>query len=749
MQAAKTLRAAASRLSFPWAPLAIGLLVALAGCGGRTSPADGGPDGGSPDGGADGGEGDGGLSGLDARPSNPTCLAPARPAAVLALQPAFNNQRFRQPLFLTQAPGDPSRFFVVEKRGSVRQIAPDGSGLKDFIDISARVNSAPNEAGLLGLAIHPRWSTTKVAFLSYTAFDPAPGTPANLRSRISRFTSSDGGQTLDPASEVILIELQQPFENHNGGMLAFGPDGFLYASFGDGGSGGDPFGNAQNLNVLFGKILRLDVDAEANGKHYSIPAGNPFAAGGGSPEIWAYGLRNTWRFSFDRQTGKLWAGDVGQDLYEEIDVIEPGKNYGWNQREGFHCYRPPPEGCPASTYAEPIVEYPHNGGSASVTGGYVYRGAAIQGLNGSYLYGDEVLGTIWSIPASAAETGLKPTPTVLPFSGGSLASFGEDLDGELYVVNFGSGAIGKIVAGAGGAGGGPAALLSQTGCMSAADVTKPAPGLVPYAPAAPFWSDGAVKDRWMALPDGTSATFGEGGDLDFPNGTVLVKQFTVGGKKIETRLFFRYADGGWAGVTYQWNDAGTDAALQSAAKDLALPTQTWPLPGPAQCLACHTAAAGFSLGLEAAQLDAPLTYAATGRTANQLATLRHLGLVGAPPAVAPLPDPAGPAPLEARARAVLHTNCSQCHRPGGPAPRGDFRYATAPSQGYCDLDPTAGDLGIAGAKLLKPGAPAQSLIVARMKAQGEHRMPPLGSRVVDEQSVDLLTAWIAGLTSCP
>ena len=689
--------------------------------------------------------GDAEVFGLDARPSNPTWLEPPRPGTALALQPALGGQKFSLPLFLTQAPGEPGRFFVVQKGGVVRQIAPDGTGLSTFFDLTAKVNSSPNEAGLLGMAIHPRWSSKKVVFLSYTA-PASPPTAVNLISRISRFTSSDGGQTLDSNSEVVLLELVQPFQNHNGGMLAFGPDGYLYASFGDGGSGGDPNGNGQNTGVLFGKILRLDVDAEANGKHYAIPADNPFAVSGGSPEIWAWGLRNTWRFSFDRLTGKLWAGDVGQDLWEEIDVIEGGKNYGWNQREGFHCYGV--TSC-IGNYIDPIVEYSHNGSSASVTGGYVYRGTALQGLYGQYLYGDEVLGTVWSIPASSADGGARPTPAVLPFSGGSLASFGEDLDGELYVVNIGSGMVSKIVAGAGGSAGGPAPLLSQTGCTSAADVTKPAAGLVPYAPAAPFWSDGAAKSRWMALPDGTSAAVGADGDLDFPSGTVLVKQFTVGGKRIETRLFFRYADGGWAGFSYLWNDAGTDAALQTAAVDLALPSQIWPLPSPAQCLACHTAAAGFSLGLESAQLDSAFTYEATGRTANQLATLRHLGLASAGPSVPALPDPQGAAPIEQRARALLHTNCAQCHRPGGPAPQGDLRFGTAPSAGYCNLAPVAGDLGVAGAKLLKPGAPAQSLILLRMKAPDAHRMPPLGSRVVDQQSVDLLATWISSLTDCP
>jgi uncharacterized repeat protein (TIGR03806 family) len=698
---------------------------------------------GGPDAGTGSGSDAGVVYGLDARPSNTTCLAPSRPAAAIALQPALGGQKFNWPTFVLQAPADPTRFFVVQKGGVVRAVSRDGSTASDFIDITAQTNSSYEETGLLGMTFHPRWQTNHQAFLFYSAHD---GTARDLTSTLSRFTSKDGGKTLDKSSEEILFTLQKdPADNHNGGMIAFGPDGYLYLGLGDGGGAGDVLNHAQDTSSLFGKFLRIDVD---HGSPYTIPPDNPFAGGsGGKPEIFAWGFRNPWRWSFDGATGLLWAGDVGQANWEEIDVVRKGLNYGWRIREGMHCY-PPGSSCSTAGLTDPIVEYDHSQGFA-VTGGYVYRGTALQGLVGSYLYADFGSGNVWSIPASAGEAGQpRPAAVKLLASGKNISSFGQDLDGELYVADLNGGIYQIVPPPAGTGAGGPAKLLSQTGCTAPGDVTRPAPGLVPYAPAAPFWSDGAVKERWLSIPDGTQITQGPDGDFDFPPGTVLVKSFSLGGKRIETRLFFRYADGGWAGFTYAWNAQGTDATLVSESTDVDVSGQTWTLPSPAQCLSCHTAAAGFSLGLEAAQLDSSFQYP-TGRTANQLATLIHLEMVAPGPAVPALPDPQGSGPLDQRARAILHVNCSQCHRPGGPAPDGDFRFGTAPSQGFCGKAPVAGDLGVPGALLVAPGQPEKSLVVLRMQALDEHRMPPLATHVVDQASVDVLSSWIRSLSSCP
>jgi glucose/arabinose dehydrogenase len=352
-------------------------------------------------------------------------------SSTVALQDAFGGLRFQAPLAVAQVPGE-SRFVVVEKGGTVEAIS--GGTKTTFLDIRSRVNSTPEEAGLLGLAFHPQWAQNRQVFVNYTA--PSQTSPANLKTTISRFASTDGGATLNPASEQKLIELDQPFENHNGGSVVFGPDGFLYLGLGDGGSGGDPQGNGQNTSVLLGKLLRIDVDSATT--PYGIPASNPFANGtGGLPEIYAYGLRNPWRFSFDRIAGTLWLADVGQDSWEEVDSIVAGGNYGWNRREGTHCYPPGQSSC-AGTFIDPVVEYSHAEG-ASITGGYVYRGAALPQLTGQYVFGDFGSGRIWAVPAAG------PYARVQIGQGNAISSFGEDSQGELYVVDLSGGQVSKLV----------------------------------------------------------------------------------------------------------------------------------------------------------------------------------------------------------------------------------------------------------------------------------------------------------------
>ena len=358
----------------------------------------------------------------------------------LSTQAVFTNLSFNQPVSLLQAPGDSSRWFVVEKNGFVRTFAndPNASSASIFLDISAMVN-ASDEGGLLGLAFHPLFPVVPEVFVSYTR------TGAPLESHVSRFLSSDGGLSLDAASEEIILTVDQPNTNHNGGNIAFGPDNFLYIGFGDGGGSGDPGGNGQNTNTLLGAIVRIDV---TGGSPYGIPAGNPFesnAVCGGAtglapcPEIFAWGLRNPWRFNFDSTTSKLWVGDVGQGEWEEIDVIVAGGNYGWNVREGAHCFNPP-NGCD-NTFIEPISEYDHGLGR-SVTGGFVYRGSAIANLLGWYVFGDFITGRLFGIPEDST-SGV--VAAVLAESGLQIVSFAEDSSGELYLLHFAGGTIHQLV----------------------------------------------------------------------------------------------------------------------------------------------------------------------------------------------------------------------------------------------------------------------------------------------------------------
>jgi glucose/arabinose dehydrogenase len=353
-------------------------------------------------------------------------------AESLALEPAFGELRFAKPVAMIPALAGKA-WYVVEQAGIVSRVQPRSSGIERtvFVDLRDRVDAGPNEAGLLGIALHPRFAENGKVFLSYTAH----GAP--LISRISEFVSHDGGRTLDPASERIVLSLDQPYGNHNGGHIVFGPDGTLYVGFGDGGSGGDPHGNGQNMETLLGKLLRLDVDG---GTPYAIPPDNPFANGGGRPEIYAAGLRNPWRFSVDRESGALWLADVGQDKWEEIDRIVRGGNYGWNVREGAHCFKK--QDCRIEGLIDPVAEYGHDEG-CSVTGGFVYRGTAIPALKAAYLFADYCSGKVWGLFAKFG--GGYETPRTLLETDLRISSFGEGPNGELYVLDHGGGLVYRIV----------------------------------------------------------------------------------------------------------------------------------------------------------------------------------------------------------------------------------------------------------------------------------------------------------------
>jgi glucose/arabinose dehydrogenase len=330
-----------------------------------------------------------------------------------------------QPVFLTAPPGDLTRLYVVEKTGAVRILRNDTLLTTPFVNIGALV-SRGGEQGLLSMAFHPAWAANGYVFLSYT---DTLGT-----SKVMRYAAT-GPEALDPASAVEILSVPQPYTNHNGGLIAFGPDGMLYVGLGDGGSGGDPLGNGQDRTTLLGSILRLDVEG---GLPYTIPADNPFAGQTGARgEIWAYGLRNPWRFSFDRSTGDLYIGDVGQSAREEVNVQPAGsaggENYGWNVMEGSICYNAAT--CETTGLTLPVAEYTHAEG-CSITGGYVYRGAAVAALQGRYLYADYCGGWVRSFTwAGGAATDSRDWLDLDP--GSQVVSFGEDGAGELYLMTLG------------------------------------------------------------------------------------------------------------------------------------------------------------------------------------------------------------------------------------------------------------------------------------------------------------------------
>jgi len=708
-------------------------------------------------------------SGLDTRPSNQTCIAPEQgpqSSPDIGLEPAFPNlPAMGAVVAIRQAPGDASQWYAVLQDGRILVFDNDAnvSTSSEFLNIQSQVVYS-GEQGLLGMAFHPDYANNREIYLYYSTNSP------NLRSNISRFTFVNNAW-----QEEIVLSVRQPFSNHNGGNILFGSDGYLYIGLGDGGSGGDPQGHGQNRLTLLGSMLRIDVD---NGTPYAIPADNPYVGNAlcdnpetvinpeFCPEIYAHGLRNPWRWSFDRITDELWLGDVGQNRVEEIDIIENGQNYGWVVMEGSECYGSAPANCNAAgNFVLPVAEYSHNGGGASVVGGYVYRGnnSELAFLYGSYLFADTYSGQIWQ----TLTDGINYTTTPLLDSNLVIYSFSESLDGELYVLSPNSSGTGnniyKFVTVSNPPPVSPIpALLSETGCFDSTTPLVPATGVIPYDLNSPLWSDGAEKQRYFAIPDGSRINLTGQGDFIFPVGSILIKHFLLNGRPIETRLLMRHADY-WGGYSYEWqydtNGEPLDAQLLDTGKTVMIDGQNWMYPSGSQCFECHTTVANISLGLETLQLNREFTYPQTGKTTNQLDTLQAVGLLASPVSsqlrnskLIALEDAS--TSFESRAKSYLHANCAFCHQPTGTTPAAmDFRFTTSlAAMNICDVDPQESDLGIAGLKLFDPAGSflePNSAIITRMESLDvSFRMPPLATEIVHDAAVNVLKSWVEETTGC-
>ncbi len=683
---------------------------------------------------------------------------------------AFPNLTFQRPVELTYAGDGTNRLFVAEQQGRIHVFPnrADAPTTKLFLDIHEIVLRDGDEEGLLGLAFHPNYRANGRFYVYYSTRPRA--------SVISEFhVSHEDPDRADRASERVLLKFEQPFSNHNGGSIKFGPDGFLYIGLGDGGAANDPFGNGQNLETLLGSILRIDVNHRDPGMAYAIPEDNPFADRGDAArgEIWAYGIRNAWRLSFDRKTGQLWTGDVGQNRYEEVDRIVRGGNYGWNLREGFHPFQTggivPPSGL-----RQPLTEYFRHEG-ISVTGGLVYRGQRLAGYQGAYFYGDYVSGNVWilrvdgndhvTVNRKVATTGL------------NIAAFGDDASGELYLCAFDGHihqfvqrtedleAIAKQFP----------RKLSETGLYEDTRADQPADCMVPYDVNVPLWSDGAIKRRFFALPRAQSIIFHPHAAWEFPVGAVLVKSFylpvvakgpartgRVRGasaplRRLETRLLV-HTIRGWRGYTYVWNQQQTDAELLGNAQTVryqvdsgdSVHPQDWYYPSQSDCMACHTQSARFVLGprtrqLNRAGVDEP--------SVNQIDRFRHLNLFRDP--VPPASDQldaypnwrtATTAPVDRMARAYLDANCAMCHAPDGIVQAPDLRFDTPLAQmRLIDRPAGQGGIGPRGAKIVTPGAPMRSELMHRIGRRGPRQMPPLATSQTDLKAVRIIMQWIDSL----
>ena len=695
-----------------------------------------------------------------------TCKLPADPTVPgsLTLEPAFPNLSFGFPEDLEHAGDGSNRLFVVEQGGRVAVFPNDPAvtqgQVKTFLQMPpGKVNSG-GEKGLLGLAFHPDYATNGHLFVNYTTGD--------LQTVIARFTvSANDPDHVDPGTELVLVIIDQPWDNHNGGDLSFGPDGYLYIAVGDGGWGGDPLDSGQDVTTLLGAMLRIDVDNAAPPLAYGIPPDNPFAVGGpagAKREIWAWGLRNPWKFSFDRLTGRLFAGDVGQGEIEEIDILEGGRNYGWRRMEGSACFD---NGCDPEAYALPIAEYHHPLGE-SVTGGYVYRGSALPSLYGAYVYADFETRALWTF-----RYGEEPPPDApAMYAPDNPSSFGEDEAGELYVLGYTSGKVTRFAL----TGGQPTPqafpqTLADTGCFSSVPDHQLGPGVLPYSVNSPLWSDGAVKQRYVVLPEGGKMTATPEGAWVFPTGTLFIKTFALdttpgapGGEvRLETRFLVYEGPDAMRGYSYRWNDAGTEAHLLTGAatRDLtvtpsgeAASSQTWEFPSRQQCLSCHTGPAGRVLGLETAQLNRAGTFG--GVSMNQLDAFAAYDLYTAPLGAAPdaLPRLAHPTGVDGspadRARSYLHANCASCHREGGATGLPfDLRYTTALADaGICGEGAVKGGFDVMGLQLVAPGEPARSAVYLRL-GPGAAAMPPIATSLPNAAARTVVSDWILGLTGCP
>jgi uncharacterized repeat protein (TIGR03806 family) len=699
-------------------------------------------------------------SGLDFRPSNTTCLAPPRPTSTTGvglsqvyadLFASTTPNRVTSPMLMVQRPGDGSRWFLAQRDGRI--VSFNASGSRDLRQVLSAAQlrtltgksiSLVEEGAFYSMAFDPSFSTNGRLYISFST----TGDSTTYAHEIGYLTSTDNGTTFTRYTRLLHMGRARAF--HYGGTVLVGKDGYLYVTSGDGADDSKP----QYKDNFWGKVLRIDVHGTAApGKPYGIPPSNPFAGGGGLPEIFAWGVRNPFRMTVDRLTGDLWLGDVGEDSYEEVNRIQLGQNYGWPCREGAHeggswtnTFR-----CPSHAgLVDPIAEHAHAGTGASVTGGFVYRGSELAGFQGTYVYGDFIRKQLRGL---RMESGVW-TSTILNASGPAdgYTSFAEDAAGELYAMSLFDQKIHKVVAGSTQVPSTFPQRLSETGCVVAGDPTRPAPGMIPYAVNAELWSDGATKDRWLALPNGTRITVGADGDFDLPIRSVLMKTFSLAGRRVETRLFVRHTDGDWAGYSYEWNAAGTDALLLPSSKT----TSSWTFPSRNDCLVCHTTGAGRSLGLEIGQLNGTLFYPQTQRTANQLTTLAHIGLfttaIGDPATLASYPKPFDGAPSEAKARSYLHANCGGCHRPNGGAARStmDWRFSTPlASTNSCNATPILDDFGNTATRLIKPGSSTESIVSLRMHSLDARRMPPLASSRVHPEGTALIDAWIGGLEGCP
>ncbi len=713
------------------------------------------------------------------------------PPAPFKVVRAFPNLKFQHPLLMARCPGS-DRLFVGEQAGVLYSFVdkPDAKA-ELFVDLRRELQTihllprAKEVEAVYGLAFHPDFQKNRQCYVCYTLRGKERG-QQNLKdgTRVSRFTVTGADPPrIDPSSEEIVLTFMQG--GHNGGDIHFGPDHMLYISTGDAGSPNppDPFNTGQDISDLLSSILRIDVDRKDTGKNYAIPKDNPFVTlKGARPEVWAYGLRNPWRMGFDRQTGELFVGDVGWELWESIHRIEKGGNYGWAAMEGPQPIKPDKVG--PTPIRRALIELPHTI-ACSVTGGRVYRGQKFPELRGAYVFGDWETRRLWAARFEGDRT--KEMPEIARPSV-RIVAFGEDQQGELYFLDYDGGTMHTIERNdAGTKNLHFPTKLSETGLFASVANYTPAAGVIPFAVNSRQWQDGVTADHWVAFPGVSSAALYQTGKpipgmvdwhkfrMHFPKNAVLMRTLFLGARRLETQIL--HFDGvDWHAYTFAWRDDQSDADLvpaEGAEKEVRWPgpgsgsaatrrQSVWQFQSRSQCMSCHSSWSEYALAFQPEQLNRP-----GPDGCNQLVTFTEMGFIrragndGKP--LRPfdarsaarerrLADPADPKqPLEARVRAYLHTNCGHCHTDGGGGSvdlRLQFPVSAAEMKAV-GVRPTRGDFGLPNAYIVKPGDPYASTLYFRMAKFGRDRMPHIGSEWPDEAGLKLIEQWIAGMSEGP
>lgn len=671
------------------------------------------------------------------------------PPPALRSERVFPALNFKAPVQLVPFP-DRSRWALVEEKGMIYSFRNDPAVEKFevMLDLRKEIRNLDKVEGSKGvnssfsLVFDPQFAQNRYCYVMYLLYSADRRKPLENGTRISRFkvTESDPPR-LDPASEEVLITWLGG--GHNGCDLQFGNDGYLYISAGDGEDPSPPDKRAtgQDISDLMSSILRIDVHHPSDGRPYGIPKDNPFIGfPKARPEVWCYGLRNPWRMSFDRATGRLWIGDVGWERWEMIYCAEKGGNYGWSVMEGPQVCLPDGKRGP-TPILPPAHAIPHPI-SASLTGGFVYHGRKLAGFEGQYFCGDWESRRVWALPVKDATLGERREVARTALR---IVAFAEEADGELLMVDYEGGGLHKLVPNAAAAGNAEfPRTIGKTGLFTADGA--PSPGVIPFKVNASAWFDGAVAERWIGVP-GTATIVLVDKNKDWPResvwpkDSVVAKTLSVDGRKVETQVL--HFDGQlWNSYSYVWNAAQTDADLAPAeGQEVDLGGgRKWHVLGRAACMGCHTPWQGYILTVNGAQLP-------------DLKKFQDLGLLGKDvPRPKPWVDPYDEkASLDDRARSYMAANCGHCHRfGGGGAAKIDLRQEVPLAEmKVAGVRASLGSFDLTDPYIVCGGDPSRSVLMLRISKLGQGRMPHIGSEMVDERGVRLLRQWIESLPPTP